>query len=144
MTPDGRAIGMLDSVEYDPDRFFRRDTALVVFGHDVSVSKEIPYEGVAADHVTKSRAERVNPVLCKLGTVSGLTCGQIVDDPGAPLTSIAFLGGSRGGDSGAPVWTYNSKGELIAVGTLSGGSESDSDVSYVDPISDYLDLWSLS
>lgn len=141
-TPDGRNIGRIAAVEFK-DSFNSRDTALVSFEPGVNVTSTIPGVGPVAGFLTREDVERTNPVLCKLGVTTGLTCGPIAQDVQTPTTMIAFNGFNDRGDSGSPVWTYGTGGEVLAVGTLSGGPSGSNDVTYVEPVAEYVSAWQL-
>lgn len=143
MDRHGHALGVVeDSVV--KEGWFQQDTAVIAFHPGVEVSGMIPGVGTPANILTLDAVERMNPVLCKLGRASGLTCGEIVEVPRTPWSMVAFAGYSRHGDSGAPVWAYGDDGEILIVGTLHGGvGENSSDISFVEPATEYLDMWSI-
>lgn len=142
-TPDGRVIGVIEAAEH-AGTTYAKDTALIKFLPDVEVSKTILDLGQPATHLSQESVERANPVLCKLGGTTGLTCGEIVDDPNTPASMVAFTGGGRHGDSGSPVWTYGADGEILAVGTLSSTERGvTTNISYVEPVTEYISMWEL-
>lgn len=143
MDRHGRALGVVEE-SIVKDGWFQQDTAVIAFQPGVEVSGMIPAVGTPAGILTLDAVERMNPVLCKLGRVSGLTCGEIVEVPRTPWNMVTFIGHSRDGDSGSPVWAYGDDGEILIVGTLHGDLEGDSSgISFVDPAAEYLDMWSI-
>ncbi|MFZ2175219.1 MAG: hypothetical protein WAW17_14555 [Rhodococcus sp. (in: high G+C Gram-positive bacteria)] len=142
-TTDGRLIGRIAAVEYRGS-FDSRDTALVSFHPGVAVDSRIPGVGAVSGVISREEIERATPVLCKLGVATGLNCGPITDDVQTPATMIAFLGSNDHGDSGSPVWTYGTNGEILAIGTLAGGPIGNPDVTYVEPIAEYVKAWQLN
>ena len=140
-TLDGRTIGRIAAVEY-PGTDNGPDTALVSFAPGVSVDARIAGQRPIVGELTKSDVKRSNPILCKLGATTGRTCGPFAD-VAAPDSMIAFHGLNEHGDSGSPVWAYGTNGEVLAFGTLSGGPNGNSNITYVEPISRYMTLWNL-
>ncbi|WP_157920673.1 hypothetical protein [Rhodococcus sp. H-CA8f] len=141
MTLDGRTIGRIAAVEF-PDTFNGPDTAVVSFLPGVTVDAAIEGVHPTVSALTKDEVKRNGPVLCKLGSTTGLSCGPLADIS-APATMIAFHAANEDGDSGSPVWAYGANGEILAVGTLSGGPHGNNNIAYVEPIADYLKLWQL-
>ncbi|ATI36370.1 hypothetical protein CPI83_29660 (plasmid) [Rhodococcus sp. H-CA8f] len=140
-TSDGRTIGRIAAVEF-PDTFNGPDTAVVSFLPGVTVDAAIEGVHPTVSALTKDDVNRNSPVLCKLGATTGLSCGPLAT-VATPGSMIAFHGKNLDGDSGGPVWTYGTNGEILAVGTVSGSPIGKSDIAYVEPIAPYLKLWQL-
>ncbi|MBM4574868.1 hypothetical protein GS896_27810 [Rhodococcus hoagii] len=144
-TSDGRVIGRIADRTFT-DGAQRQDTALVSFYPGIAVDPNVPDIGRAIDVLSSDEVEdltRTDPVLCKLGAKTGLTCGSAVEFAGAPTTMLAFASNGGHGDSGAAVWTYGAGGEILAVGTVSGGPSGRNDITFVEPLTGYMDQWKL-
>lgn len=142
---DGRNIGVIVDVVRRVDDRVKKDTALMSFLPEVVANRSVLKYRSPSAYIAREDVKRVNPVLCKLGGITGITCGEIVDQRHCHLNQIAFVGGSRMGDSGAPVWTFGSDGKMIVVGTLSGAPPGDTtDITCVDPAAEYIKMWNLS
>lgn len=153
-TADHRTIGRIAETSFvesgtDAMRFNSRDTALVSFTPGaVTVEDEIPGVGRVNAIAEREDAERANPVACKLGQATGLTCGPLISIK-TPSPMLAFRMASANGDSGAPVWMYDADGKVLALGTVSsdgnlpGGPGNDAGVTYVEPVDTYMSKWQL-
>ena len=84
---------------------------------------------------------KVGVPLCKLGAVTGETCGAVtsVHDDGVIEASVFSLNG----DSGSPGFVKNLDGTVGAVGTLMGSPDGNDNISYFVPVSPLLDKWGL-
>lgn len=147
-TADHRTIGRI-AVSRFSGTFNSVDTALISFTPgSVAVDPHIPGVGGVSGVAGRSEVERANPVACKLGPTSGLSCGPMTVVK-TPVPMLAFRMASDHGDSGAPVWMYCADGRILAVGTVSadgsldGGPGRDAGVTYVEPIEKYVAEWEL-
>lgn len=61
-----------------------------------------------------------NPILCKSGARTGLSCGPITD---VTATGVSFRAWDDLGDSGSPVYAVSPDGTVAAVGILYGHSD---------------------
>ena len=95
-----------------------------------------PVHGVYASDEIK-----VGVPLCKLGAVTGETCGAVtsVHDDGVIEASVFSLNG----DSGSPGFVKNLDGTVGAVGTLMGSPDGNDNISYFVPVSPLLEKWGL-
>lgn len=75
--------------------------------------------------------------ICLDGTMSGLTCGTVISNPGslADLTTTAI---GVHGDSGAAVFVVDAAGNAVLVGLHNGGDASTSTVVLLEPVLDAL------
>ncbi|WP_108637925.1 S1 family peptidase [Mycobacterium rhizamassiliense] len=95
-----------------------------------------PVHGVYASEDIK-----VGVPFCKLGSVTGETCGGVtkVRDDGVIEASVFSLNG----DSGSPGYVKNLDGTVGAVGILTGSPDGDDNTSYFVPVSPLLAKWGL-
>lgn len=143
-TADGRLIGRIAAAaDYSDSNDNSPDTALVSFAAGVTVDSQIAKSGPLAGTISPEDIKRTEPVLCKFGAKTGVTCGPIAHGSGAPAGMIAFQAENEHGDSGSPVWTYGKSGEVLAVGTFFGSPHGRSDIAYVEPLGQYLRDWKL-
>jgi hypothetical protein len=94
---------------------------------------------------------QVGQQLCKFGMGSGAdACGQIVEITGS---KVVFLAGGQCGDSGGPVYLYQSDGTVSAVGILirggdpytpKGGCAARAKFSVAELVRPWLDTWRLT
>ncbi|BAX94577.1 hypothetical protein MSG_04462 [Mycobacterium shigaense] len=84
---------------------------------------------------------KVGMPFCKLGAVTGETCGVVtsVHDDGVVEASVFSLDG----DSGSPGFVKNLDGTVGAVGILTGSPNGDDNTSYFVPVSPLLVKWGL-
>lgn len=142
-TPDGRTIGRIaDAAEYS-DAPNSPDTALVSFNPGVVVDSRIAGLGPVRGTISPEDIKRTNPILCKLGAVTGMSCGPVDFDTPAPDGFLTVHAQRAGGDSGGPMWTFGEHGEVLAVGTHSGGPGGRMDRSFVESVDTYLRTWDL-
>lgn len=92
---------------------------------------------ISAEEVKKSR-----PELCKFGSRSGLSCGTITS---VTDTEVSFRATDEPGDSGAPVYVYQSDGTVAAVGILFGHTDdAKGRVIHVSLLAPLLEKWKLT
>jgi len=134
---DQDSIGEIVVSEYDGSD---RDAALIQLDPGVgrptgTIGGRYPIRGVlGADQI------QIGMPLCKVGAVSGETCGEVTDLDGNMVEASVF---SLHGDSGSPAFVKNADGTVSAVGILSSSPDGDDYTTYfalVDPI---LDQWGL-
>ncbi len=86
--------------------------------------------------VSAVRALPVGTPICMNGSRSGLTCGPLIS---ARNDDIEWGGAAVQGDSGAPVFVVNSRGDAMAIGMLQRGpSDTDNFATYLAPVLDRL------
>ncbi len=120
----------------------REDVALIDIQPDLRAFGSIPGAGDVRGVITPRELNRTQPLLCKRGISSGMTCGTLT----APASEEFFTisGGSVSGDSGSPVWAISKDGSLFAAGIVSGVVNDGSEDAYVIPIHQYMKQWSLT
>lgn len=141
-TLDGKPIGHIVVTTYDEKNQNTQDTALASLYDGVRVDSRIPDVGTASRLTSLADIHRTKPVLCKLGGTTALTCGPIVQRDDTPTPMVTFAARSEQGDSGSPVWTYGNDGQVLVVGTLSGGPTPD--LTWVEPIEKHFQEWDLT
>lgn len=100
---------------------------------DTRVLSRRPVEGATTD-------VKVGDILCKYGTITGRTCGPILDQPTA--SKVRFGAAGEQGDSGGPVYLIRPNGDAIAVGVTLGGADAGGLVAeFVQP---WLQKWTLT
>lgn len=83
---------------------------------------------------------KVGMPMCKLGAVTGETCGAVSNVEGNVVTASVF---SLNGDSGSPGFVKNLDGTVGAVGILTSGPVGDDSTSYFVMVSPLLEKWDL-
>lgn len=109
-----------------------------------AIAASLPVTGVATNL-------QIGQQLCKFGMGSGAdACGQIVEITGS---KVVFLASGRCGDSGGPVYTYQSDGTVNAVGilirggdpyTTKAGCAARAKFSVAELVRPWLDAWRLT
>jgi len=77
---------------------------------------------------------------CKIGAITGETCGAITDIDGDVVEASVF---SLEGDSGSPGFVKNSDGTVSAVGILTSSPEGDDNTTYFILVHPLLSQWGL-
>lgn len=83
---------------------------------------------------------RPGMTMCKIGAVTGETCGVITDVDGNLVEASVF---SLAGDSGSPGFVVNPDGTAGAVGLLAGSPEGDDYTTYFILVAPALSKWGL-
>jgi V8-like Glu-specific endopeptidase len=109
-----------------------------------AIAASVPVSGVATQ-------PQVGQQLCKFGMGSGAdACGQIVE---VTASKVVFLASGQCGDSGGPVYLYESDGTVSAVGILIRGGDPDTGkagcsarakFSVAELVRPWLDKWGLT
>jgi hypothetical protein len=109
-----------------------------------AIAASVPVSGVAT-------GPQVGQQLCKFGMGSGAdACGQIVE---VTASKVVFLASGQCGDSGGPVYRYESDGTVSAVGILIRGGDPDTGkagcsarakFSVAELVRPWLDKWDLT
>ncbi|MBM4574702.1 hypothetical protein GS896_25390 [Rhodococcus hoagii] len=118
------------------------DIALIDVATELRVFGTVPGIGEVRGVITPDEINRTQPLLCKRGIASGLTCGYLTSP--AEDNYFVMSGGSLHGDSGSPVWAIDSSGSLRAAGIVSGVMDDGSGDVYVIPVSPYMTDWGLT
>jgi hypothetical protein len=77
---------------------------------------------------------------CKIGTVTGETCGAITEIDGDVVEASVF---SLEGDSGSPGFVKNPDGTVSAVGILTSSPEDDDNTTYFIMVQPLVSRWGL-
>ncbi len=134
---DQDSLGEIAVSEYDGSD---RDAALIQLDPDVgpptgTIAGRYPVRGVlGADQI------QIGMPLCKVGAVSGETCGEVTDLDGNMVEASVF---SLHGDSGSPAFVKNADGTVSAVGILSSSPDGDDYTTYFALVGPILDQWGL-
>src|SRR6516162_5686807 len=83
---------------------------------------------------------RVGMPFCKVGAVTGETCGVVKDVADDVVEASVF---SLDGDSGSPGFVKNPDGTVSAVGLLMSSPEGDDNTTYFALVNPLLDRWGL-
>ncbi|WP_234713572.1 S1 family peptidase [Mycolicibacterium conceptionense] len=88
--------------------------------------------------VSDARKLRAGTPVCMNGSRSGLTCGPLI---AADSDDFEWGGKAVSGDSGAPVFVVNGKGDALAIGMLQRGpTDTDNFATYLSPVLSRLGL----
>ena len=77
---------------------------------------------------------------CKLGAVTGETCGTITRVDGDVVEASVF---SLNGDSGSPGYVQNDDGTVSAVGILMSSPDGDDNITYFTLVQPLLGKWGI-
>ena len=83
---------------------------------------------------------RVGMPFCKVGAVTGETCGTITDIDGGVVEASVY---SLNGDSGSPGFVENPDGTASAVGILMSSPDGDDNTTYFTLVQPLLGKWGL-
>lgn len=117
--------------------------------HDAAIIRLGPSAGIPNGHVggvypvrdvLRGDQLRVGMPFCKVGAVTGETCGVITEVDGNVVQASVF---SLQGDSGSPGFVKNPDGTVSAVGLLSGSPEGDDYTTYFTMVDPVLSQWGL-
>jgi hypothetical protein len=83
---------------------------------------------------------RVGMPFCKIGAVTGETCGEVKSTAGGLVEASVY---SLTGDSGSPGYVKNPDGTVSAVGLLMTSPDGDDYTTYFVPVDPLLGKWGL-
>jgi len=134
---DDLALGKISASEQEGDK---RDAAIIRL--DPSVGTPVGDVGgrYSVRDVLSRDQIQVGMQLCKVGAVSGETCGAIKGIAGDVVEASVY---SLGGDSGSPGFVKNADGTVSAVGLLMSSPEGDDYTTYFALVLPLLDKWGL-
>ncbi|MEB3020260.1 S1 family peptidase [Mycolicibacter sp. MYC098] len=132
-TPLGRIAASEDNGADQDAAIIRLDPAVGV--PNGSVGGRYPVRDVLT-------AEQIRPgmTLCKIGAMTGETCGEVTAVDGNVIETRVF---STLGDSGSPGFVINPDGTASAVGILMGGPEDDDSTTTFVMVDPLLHRWGL-
>lgn len=117
--------------------------------HDAAIIRLEPGAGPPNGHVggiypvrdvLRPDQLQIGMPFCKMGAITGETCGVITDVDGNLVEASIF---SLQGDSGSPGFVKNPDGTISAVGLLSGSPEGDDYTTYFTMVDPMLSQWGL-
>lgn len=105
-------------------------------GYGTDVAEGVKLRGVMS--VSQARQLPAGTPVCMNGSRSGLTCGPLI---AARDTDLEWGGGAVEGDSGAPVFVVDRRGDAMAIGMLQRGpTQTDNFATYLAPVLSRLQL----
>lgn len=134
---DDVPLGKIAASEKEGDT---RDAAIILLGPSVGApTGDVGGRYVVRDVLSRNQI-RVGMPFCKLGAVTGETCGAVRHVDGGVVEASVF---SLNGDSGSPGYVKNGDGTVSAVGLLMSSPDGDDYTTYFTLIDPLLDRWGL-
>ncbi|ORW74929.1 S1 family peptidase [Mycobacterium saskatchewanense] len=133
---DDLPLGKISASEKDGDK---RDAAII----RLAPSAGAPVGDVGGQpvrDVLSGSQLRVGMPFCKVGAITGETCGAITDIEGGVVEASVF---SLNGDSGSPGYVKNPDGTVSAVGILMSSPDGDDNTTYFTLVHPLLSKWGL-
>jgi hypothetical protein len=130
-------LGKISASELEGEK---RDAAIILL--DPSVGAPLGHVGgqySVRDVLSLAQVE-VGMPFCKIGAVTGETCGEVQSTVGGVVKTSVF---SLTGDSGSPGFVKNPDGTVSAVGLLTSSPDGDDNTTYFMPVEPLLDKWGL-
>ncbi len=135
---DDLTLGQITASEKDGEE---RDAAIVRLAPEVGAPiGDLGGQYPVRDVLSAAEIEIGTP-FCKLGAVTGETCGAITDIDGDVIETSVF---SLHGDSGSPGFVKNADGTVSAVGLLMSSPDDDDNTTYFTLVDPLLDKWGLT
>ncbi|OBA71607.1 trypsin [Mycobacterium sp. 1554424.7] len=134
---DNVPLGRITASEHEGDT---RDAAIIRL--DPSVGAPTGHVGgryVVRDVLSATQIQ-VGMPFCKIGSVTGETCGAVKDVEGDVVEASVF---SLNGDSGSPGFVKNPDGTVSAVGLLMSSPDGDDYTTYFALVNPLLGRWGL-
>jgi hypothetical protein len=129
-------LGRITVSEKEADR---KDAAIIRL--DPSVGAPTGDVGGRPVRDVLSRSQiKVGMPFCKVGAVTGETCGAITDIDGGVVEASVF---SLNGDSGSPGFVQNDDGTVSAVGILMSSPDGDDNTTYFTLVHPLLGKWGI-
>ncbi len=134
---DGVPLGKISASEEEGDK---KDAAIILL--DPSVGAPIGDVGgrYSVRDVLSLSQVKVGMPFCKIGSVTGETCGEVKSTAGGVVEASVF---SLSGDSGSPGFVKNPDGTASAVGLLMSSPDGDDYTTYFVPVDPLLGKWGL-
>ncbi len=130
-------LGKIAASEEEGDK---RDAAIILL--DPSVGAPLGHVGgryLVRDVLSLSQVQ-VGMPFCKIGAVTGETCGEVKSTANGLVEASVF---SLSGDSGSPGFVKNPDGTASAVGLLMSSPDGDDYTTYFMPVEPLLGKWGL-
>src|ERR1700730_8782372 len=134
---DNVPLGRITASEHEGDT---RDAAIILL--DPSVGAPMGHVGgkYFVRDVLSARQIQVGMPFCKIGAVTGETCGAVKDVAGDVVEASVY---SLNGDSGSPGFVKNPDGTVSAVGLLMSSPDGDDYTTYFALVNPLLGRWGL-
>jgi hypothetical protein len=134
---DNVALGRITASEHEGDT---RDAAIIRL--DPSVGAPMGHVGgrYLVRDVLSATQIQVGMPFCKIGAVTGETCGAVKDVAGDVVEASVY---SLNGDSGSPGFVKNPDGTVSAVGLLMSSPDGDDYTTYFALVNPLLGRWGL-
>jgi hypothetical protein len=130
-------LGRITESEHEGDT---RDAAIILLDPSVGVPTGHVGGRYVVRDVLSANQIQVGMPFCKIGAVTGETCGTVKDVTGDVVEASVY---SLDGDSGSPGFVKNPDGTVSAVGLLTSSPDGDdytTDIARVNPV---LSRWGL-
>lgn len=134
---DSVPLGRITASEREGDK---RDAAIILLDPSVGAPSGDLGGRYAVRDVLSATQIQVGMPFCKIGAVTGETCGAVKDVAGDVVEASVF---SLGGDSGSPGFVKNPDGTVSAVGLLMSSPDGDDNTTYFALVSPLLGRWGL-
>jgi hypothetical protein len=129
-------LGTITASEKEGDK---RDAAIIRLVPAVGVPSG-GVGGLPIRDVLSHNEIKLGMPFCKLGAVTGETCGTITQIDGDVVEASVF---SLGGDSGSPGYVKNDDGTVSAVGLLMSSPDGDDNTTYFTLVQPLLGKWGI-
>jgi hypothetical protein len=129
-------LGTISASENEGDR---KDAAIIRLDPSVGVPVGDVGGSPVRDVLSLSQI-KVGMPFCKLGAVTGETCGAVKGIDGEVIEASVY---SLNGDSGSPGFVKNSDGTVSAVGLLMSSPDGDDNTTYFALVQPLLGKWGL-
>ncbi len=130
-------LGRITVSEHDGDA---RDAAIIMLDPRLGPPRgDIGGRYFVRDVLSATQIQRGMP-FCKIGAVTGETCGAVNDVQGDVVEASVF---SLNGDSGSPGYVKNPDGTVSAVGLLTSSPDGDDYTTYFSLVNPLLSKWGL-
>ncbi|OBG30151.1 S1 family peptidase [Mycobacterium sp. 852002-51057_SCH5723018] len=134
---DNLPLGKITASEHEGDK---RDAAIILLDPSVGAPAGDVGGRYAVRDVLSATQIQVGMPFCKIGAVTGETCGVVKDVAGDVVEASVF---SLNGDSGSPGFVKNPDGTVSAVGLLMSSPDGDDNTTYFALVSPLLGRWGL-
>jgi hypothetical protein len=130
-------LGRITASEHEGDT---RDAAIIRLEPSVGAPRGDVGGRYFVRDVLSATQIQVGMPFCKIGAVTGETCGAVKDVAGEVVEASVF---SLNGDSGSPGFVKNPDGTVSAVGLLMSSPDGDDNTTYFALVNPLLGRWGL-
>ena len=130
-------LGKITVSEHDGDQ---RDAAIILLDPGLGAPRGDVGGRYLVRDVLSAPEIRVGMPFCKIGAVTGETCGAVKGIDGDIVEASVY---SLDGDSGSPGFVRNPDGTVSAVGLLTSSPDGDDNTTYFALVNPLLDRWGL-